>query len=1184
MYQSNRFMLFSWVALIVALTCVPHAPAVIVRPLAIEGWKGPESRTLPLPSTCVISGRVGRVGGSITCTFGDGSQGAQLSIRGDDTPSGNQHWHTTPIPEDAGLKDGALVMNLSGAGVPVNRVSKLYYIRPDIHFYVGEDFEEAKGAWNTFASASEHVFALECRHRGDWLELWIDGRYFSHVELQEGWSEVRITPSEGAEVLGVHAKQDPEDLLYLPVNIGANRNQGRAVLSSLALDDTLESVSGAPLHPVALAHAVDVGLARWLRQEKDSGSFYDPYYKRSTWDNLAETIIFRVPARFYTTAHVLCAVDPAESPTMGVRIGRYRQKWDGSGMTQGDTNVRIDPGHPEGLQSIREVGSVKIARDGATVSAPVYVVAIPLRTGEVADYLEWQGLNDDGGDWGDPLDWLMIEFTRTLHTRVTVNNGIFEKKPLGARSGVHVLALALEKSPVEIRVTSDEPGFSFYKDKEPALTIETVNPLDTEQDLALTATVTDFDGAEKTIRKAIKAAPGQATTSLDLSNLDVGWYNADLSFADLSGYRMWSCPVTFALLPPDTRHAGIESPFGTWWFRGAHYTDPQADHVLPLIEKMGFRHVTPPPPNDKRNAERGITPENFARHKITPSMMGTIRRGDPAEQIKEFYEAWPTTEFKMIFHETSVSDLGLDLPYELTGAEPTELQVTEDTAGGRDRVDSLKQFATERAALIRKLAPDTKIMLGNGGTLFNVLWFREKLPREVWDCCGMEMAVQAFHPEGQPTGWNLQSLWIAKRMREIYGYDDFPIASCYEFDYRCTAPGALSLKRQADWYARDALHCLAYRMPSVNIALIADCNSSYFTSRWGSTGVHFRSPLHMPKPSFVSLATMTRMLDGAEYQRWLDTGSTGVYCLEFRNADGFVYAVWSGRGKRPITVSKGLLTRCRLVDSMGRPDDLRGGLGKISFVAGESPSYLATTGPISGIRLGEPEYDDVALSDETIISAMERDGWRLVQQEDVAFADYCAYKPMAPGKITLTPALSQRERGGVRGGGLRLNLAPQPDVADIIARYAILEPSDGPIAIPGTPNAVGIWVNGSADWGRVYFAFEDAEGRRWTSNGWEEAPHSWDMSDWEADTSINHDGWRFIHVKLPSLYPCGYYRPECRHWRCQGDNSKDIEPVYPLKFARVYMVMRESLVYLTDMMPARSLTVGLRDLTVGSTE
>ena len=74
---------------------------------------------------------------------------------------------------------------------------------------------------------------------------------------------------------------------------------------------------------------------------------------------------------------------------------------------------------------------------------------------------------------------------------------------------------------------------------------------------------------------------------------------------------------------------------------------------------------------------------------------------------------------------------------------------------------------------------------------------------------------------------------------------------------RLSQAGALSLHRQAGWYARDALHCLAYRMPHVNVGLLDDCNSAYYTSRWGSTGVCFRAPLNMPKPSFVTLATLT---------------------------------------------------------------------------------------------------------------------------------------------------------------------------------------------------------------------------------------------------------------------------------------------------------------------------------------
>lgn len=682
-------------------------------------------------------------------------------------------------------------------------------------------------------------------------------------------------------------------------------------------------------------------------------------------------------------------------------------------------------------------------------------------------------------------------------------------------------------------------------------------------------------GARKIVSKTISAPPGEGAAPFDLSALDPGWYEGDFVFRDAAGKVIWQRPLTFALLPPDTRQAGRESPFGTWWFKGSHYTEPHADNVLPIIQKMGFRHVTPPSTKDKRNAARGITPESFARYGITPSMLGRVRRSNIEGQIKSFFEQWPETEFAMIFHETGIAGMSLDLPYELTGAAPTELPETDDKRGGQARVAELLKHATERAQLIRQASPKTRIMLGNSSTKFNVFWLRQKLPRDVWDCIGMEMAVQTLHPEGQPTGWNLQSLWIAKRMREIYGYDDMPIASCYEFDYRSTAPGGLSLERQANWYARDVLHCLAYRMPSINVALIADCNSSYYTSRWGATGVCFRAPLQMPKPSFVTLATLTRVLDRAEYQRYLDTGSTGLYCLEFKRADSYVYAIWAGRGRRPVALAlEAGAGKFTLIDGMGKETPLTRDGNSVKLTATESPCYLVSPAKVAKVTLGQPEHPAPALEGVAVLAPMaQATKWRVAPGADEAFENYCAYKPMVKGDVGLTNGSDK---------SIRLTLTPQPKTAGIIGRYAVLDPIDGPIPMPGKPGRVGVWVNGNSNWGRVYFEFADAKGRRWTSNGWAEAPRSWDMSDWEADTAVNHDGWRFIEVPLPALYASGYYTPTFRHWRCQGDSSKDNQPAYPLKFARLYVVMREKLVYVTDMKPAASMSIELRGLAVAA--
>jgi hypothetical protein len=424
-------------------------------------------------------------------------------------------------------------------------------------------------------------------------------------------------------------------------------------------------------------------------------------------------------------------------------------------------------------------------------------------------------------------------------------------------------------------------------------------------------------------------------------------------------------------------------------------------------------------------------------------------------------------------------------------------------------------------------------------------------------------------------------------MREIYGYDDLPVTSCYEFDYRATAPGALSLEDQANWYVRDVLHGLAYRMPNINVALIMDCNSAYYTSRWGSTGVCSRAPAIMPKPSFVALATLTRALDMAQYQRYLDTGSHQVYCLEFQRDKEFVYALWTPRGERPVELALGQPGTLRLTDLMGRETVGQAANGSYTLTVTESATFVTTGSELASAKAAnlaaaEPNMAGVSakagnladtepnMAGAKVISRLnDPNEWRIVAEGDPDFETYCAYVPLCKGRFQV---------GQGNGKSLRLTLESQPDVPDLVGRYVVLEPKSGPIHIPGAPKRVGIFVNGNSNWGRIVFEVLDAKGRRWTSNGWEEERGSWDMSDWEARTSINFDGWRFISVGLDLHYPSGYYAPDFRHWRCQGDNSITNQIAYPLKFNRLYVIMRQGLVYVTDLVSAKSMSIELKDL------
>lgn len=1125
---------------------------------AVEAQAG-SNRPLPgQGKQLTLTARAGKVDGKIVVAVGN-EQGPRLVVTGANAPTLGHHWAMTQIPTNVTLTDGALDVRLQGVS---NSLSFAYYVRPDIHLYAGQDFTNALRNWDSQPAASQHIFRIVVRRLDRTLEFWLDSRFVASLDCPKDARNLQIAVTAGAELLSAKESDSPENAELLPLDLAGYAYRGETTLRDLHLDKETSELKQKKLDLAMTDAQVDVGLSRWLMQNQESSGFYDPFYTRSAWDGAPESIVLRVPKRFYHTAWILCAVDPRESPWMGIRVCRYRQAWDGSGITVGDTNVRLDPGDPQGLTTIKKVGSVSIRDKGEDISVPVYLAAVPLATGELADYMQWKGLDDGTGDWGDRLDWLNLEFSRKLETRLQDNYGNYDIKPLGPRSGAHILSVTLEQSPIDINVKSEEPGFSFYKHKHPRLVLETRNPSDKAREIVMVAQVSDVSGKTQEIRRTFQAPPGTATNEWSLGDLDLGWYAADLTFSDSAGRLMWRQPITFALLPPDTRRAGDESPYGTWWFKNSHYTDGNTERVLPLFQKMGFRHGLP----------HSDDPALYARYRVSPSMMGYYRGLTASNQaaiqaMRAFISNWPTVRSAMIFHEGNrVDSLGLELPYELTGAPRQQLSE-------KGAADALKyrRIAEEQVALIRAAKPGMRIILGNGGFNTTTLWFREKLPASLWDYCGLEGPLQLYPPESQPNGFNLQSFWIARRMADIYGYTNTPITTCFEFDYRATGPGGLSGKQQADWYTRDVLLLHAWRCPHINVGLLADVNSSYYTSRWGSTGVCRRSPLHMPKPAYVALATLTLVLDRAEFVRAVPAGSTGFYCLEFKKDAGYVYALWAGRGSWPVEMELAGGKLETAVDIMGRDLKLSSKAGKLALIASESPCYVALSKPVAGLTLGAPAHPEVKLKQSVVVDAMnDTNAWRIVEKADPVFEKHCPYLPMTRGDLTL-------EAG--RDNTLKAILRPQAGVADIVGRYAIMEPVKGPLPITGKPDTIGVWVNGNAGWGRIYFEFEDANGKRWLSNRTEDK--LWDLSDWKGETSIGHEGWRFVYLPLPTLYPSGYYRPSFRHWQCDGAAVKNIEPAYPIKLARLYIVLREKLVHVTEMTPPASPAIEIKNLTAG---
>ncbi|MCM8768067.1 MAG: hypothetical protein NC911_00030 [Candidatus Omnitrophica bacterium] len=1097
-----------------------------------------------------IIGRCGQVKGGLEIILVKEKKiDVRLSLQATDLVELNHHYATSKLPE--GLRDAGISVSLNGNhGWSRSTIRFVYFIRPDIHFYTKEDFDLAVKKWEEFPPASSHQFRLSLVRKSNRVEVWLDGQYVISF-FWNGWQEMKLVSVNGGEVKQVSPVNDSETQKYLPLDLSHHKQKGQTKIVSISVAPGEKKISGIPFQIVSRENYLDTGYARLFTKFDD---YYPPYYRRSAWDGLPESIIRKVPKRYYNYLHLLCAVDESKSAELGIRIARYRQAWDGSGATQADVNTKIEPKNPVNCV-LKKIGEIKI-EGGKTW--PLYLAEIPLATGELADYLTREGM-----DWNEVSDFFYLEFTRKIETLVTMNNSRFERLPLGPQSGVLIFAATLEKSPAEIFVGSEETSNVFYRNNHPKLIVRLKNDLPEDLSLSLDGRLTDFWGTERKIRQTVQVkAREKQEVLLGLENLDPGWYAAEFSFFDPGKRVVWKQPFTLALLPPDTRKATWRDQphFGIWWFRGAHYCEPQADRVLPLVQKLGFRHVSPQQPA----SQYGCTAENFARYQVTPSMMSSIRSGDPVtieKKVKEFVDSWPETKYGMIFHETGGLGHGIELPPEILGKKAPVLEEKY-----QERRNQLLEHIKLHAGIIRKVAPEMKIILGNGATNFNVHWLREKLPLEYWDMLGMEMAVQLFSPEGQPTGFNLQSFYIANKMKQIYGYENLPVTSCYELDYRATGPGGLSLKRQADWYARDVLHMLAYQVPNINVGLLMDVNSGYYGSRWGSTGVCFRSPFMMPKPSFVSLATLTRVLDLAKYQKYLDTGSHSLYCLEFKKDNCYVYSFWCTRGtyETEIKFSSGSGSY-QLVDSMGRETAANYAGSLATFLVTESPCYLITESQLLSAKGKTPYHSRPRWKFSSVIAQMSpTEKWQTGEETNEALEKCGAYSPKAKGKFLLEKSSAST---------LRLTLQPDPRIPDLVSQYTFLKPEKGPIGIPGKPEIIGLWVKGNAGWGRIVFELVDGEGKVWSSFKDE---GGWELSDWEDDTRISFDGWRFISVRLPYRYGSGQPSPAYRDW------NRDDELVYPLKLQGIYVLMREKLVYLTELVPAKSLSLELKDLTVGS--
>jgi len=561
-----------------------------------------------------------------------------------------------------------------------------YFIRPTPRYYAGDEQKELRERWDELPPASQQPLTVRLERSAEQMRFWFEDRFVAGWDSGAGFDAMTITMSKANALGPITMTPFAYDRRFLPLHLAGYRRPSELV-ERITQPAGPADIDDVPFRVVAPGESVDVGVSRWLNEKGGLNQYSDQYFARSAFDGNPESIIFDIPTDDYSYAHVLCAVDPdpAKTPALTVRLSRYR--WatgagGGRGEAIADTEVRIEQVNGKWPEWIRPVPGASVNIAGKDV--PVLHAVIPIRGGQIQDLLEESASYKRyfGKYWRHrSAHHLNLELTKELHLAMTANHSHHSMKPLGKASGVQVFAMTLERAPVKVRVRQEPTAPVFYRSEQPEFRVEMTPLWGQPFRGTLAVTITDFEGntQEQDERVTVPAAAEQAPYSytVDLDQPDYGWYKCELRLTDEQGRYVWEQPTAFVILPPDTRKAGNESPFGTWWFRASHDGTDSAEDIGPLMKKLGIRHTIPGKgrPAEEELKPYGVTASMIKHHAISNNPDRELDLEKAEASIAADIERYPSTKWALIFHEHGWKGAAIGI-HEFLGKEPPKLNFT----------------------------------------------------------------------------------------------------------------------------------------------------------------------------------------------------------------------------------------------------------------------------------------------------------------------------------------------------------------------------------------------------------------------------------------------------------------------------------------------------------------------------
>lgn len=988
------------------------------------------------------------------------------------------------------------------------------YAIPRLQYrYEDPDILQVVAARDKLPRASRRVVTVRLRPLcANWTtnEVWIDARYAGQMRLEAPVKSLAARfsgePQFAAyQVCDMMAAFADSRFLALDVD-GLNRPYGTV--------PALKGVPNIQKVPFALARPAYALNLAFCRENKGSFALEcNGYLSRSAFDGMPSSMHFSVPVAQYVRAYALCAADPAAPadfiPTVTARLTHYLGN---GGRSQAACEcTRLLPAKaggelPEGVTVFGE----------AEGGVPVYLVAFDFDIGSIQDLTSMLD-----------LDHLDLDFVGCLWDKDTYYLSRRRSPSYERQSSVQIYGATLEKTPVEMVVAPNRKNSVYYPNETPGATVS-LKPVAPGE---YTVSVELSDTRGKVVKSTSFTAAEPVEKALDFSTLPYGHYTVSYVVSGADGAPVITHRGSLAMLPPDTRKAGYESPYYVWNFRGAHGTPRQLEDYGDMLMRMGVRRTL----LDDVLCE---TNDLVKPYKLTlgqfPFYTPRPRNGQTREEaiaelkgtIRDKMAKFPHCRTAIIFHESG----GGVFPQELIDGH-TEVTPA-IAAGDTNRLNT----ALTTAKIWREIDPGVRLILGNSGSSVGIMGqlFRAGYPKDMIDAMGDESVGMTQPPERSVA----YPSWTLRKLARTYGYDAVPDAP-WEWKSRVFRHQGEAMF--AAMKVRDALVAHAWNYSCIPLCGLTEMANSYYDTIWGE-GCFERWPLAYPHQCFTATATMTLLLDGATFTRMLPTGSLTTYCLEFRKPDtSYVYALWTARAdvKVALQASDEGVKKLTVVDMLGVADKVDVGA---DFVVGPCPCYVSTEAPLGGVKINE----EFALRREPLqgVAVVQP----LASTSEVRVV--CGKDPRIEIGREDPPFLAFHRAGefsvSVPEGGdcIELTRTSTNACPELVQEYAFLTFPEAKPA-EGTPSTIGVWVKGNSSWGKLYFEFADAEGEKWLSAG--TGGYGCMVYDWPEQASLNFDGWQFVEFPITRDSPVKIFSPGENEWQWQRDGEKGNGKVdYPI--------------------------------------